>query len=84
MKRPSSQRVSPSANSVSPSRADQTTWCAQPSMSPASMKARSSALPPISCVALRSSPLAHSIANSTSSETSSSDEYGSGPSRASK
>src|SRR5438445_12909831 len=53
-------------------------------MSPASMNARSSASPPTICRLLRSAPAAHWIANSTSSATSSSEEYGSRPSSAAK
>src|SRR3954453_21138986 len=79
-----SQRVSPNANSTSPTAADQTTWWAQPSVSPASRKPRSSSRPPRNCVLFRSMPEAHWIENATSSETRSSELCGSGPSRSSK
>src|SRR5579872_1864088 len=53
-------------------------------MSPASMNERSSARPPRIWALLRSGPADHWITNSTSSATSSSEEWGSGPSRAAK
>src|SRR5579859_3091280 len=53
-------------------------------MSPASMNARSSSRPPRIWALLRSGPADHWITNSTSSATSSSEEWGSGPSSAAK
>src|SRR3954465_12666962 len=50
-------------------------------MSPASMNARSSAMPPVNWRLRRSSPAAHWIENSSSSDTSASDEGGAGPPR---